>query len=126
MPVSPGGALGQILDRITDQQVLALEQAAIRIPSSTFEEGPLADYLANYMADIGLDVEMMEVTHRAKPGKTTRQPIGRLRGTGGGPSLVLNGHMDPGVEMSGAGLSGDDPGQRPGGRLVPGPHGGAA
>src|SRR5207247_5759744 len=47
------------------------------------------------------DVEMMDVTHPAKPGKTTRQPIGRLRGTGGGPSLMLNGHMDPGVEMTG-------------------------
>ncbi len=90
-----------ITDTITDRQVLALEQAAIRIPSTTFEEGPLADHLANYMSDVGLDVEMMEVTHPAKPGKRTRQPIGRLRGTGGGPSLMLNGHMDPGVEMSG-------------------------
>src|SRR5713226_620482 len=86
---------------ITDQQVLALEQAAIRIPSTTFEEGPLADHFANYMSDLGLDVEMMEVTHWAKPGQKTRQPIGRLKGTGGGPSLMLNGHMDPGVEMSG-------------------------
>jgi acetylornithine deacetylase/succinyl-diaminopimelate desuccinylase-like protein len=81
--------------------VLALEQAAIRIPSTTFEEGALADHLARYMSEVGLDVEMMEVTHPAKPGKRTRQPIGRLRGTGGGPSLMLNGHMDPGVEMSG-------------------------
>ena len=91
----------RIVERITDRQVLALEQAAIRIPSTTFEEGPLADHLANYMAEAGLDVEMMDVTHPAKPGQTTRQPIGRLRGTGGGPSLMLNGHMDPGVEMSG-------------------------
>jgi acetylornithine deacetylase len=91
----------KIFGRISNDQVLALEQAAIRIPSSTFEEGPLADHLANYMADAGLDVEMMEVTHPAKPGKRTRQPIGRLRGTGGGSSLMLNGHMDPGVEMSG-------------------------
>jgi acetylornithine deacetylase len=92
---------GTIADRITERQVLALEQAAIRIPSTTFEEGPLADHLANYMSDVGLDVEMMEVMHPAKPGKRTRQPIGRLRGTGGGPTLMLNGHMDPGVEMSG-------------------------
>jgi acetylornithine deacetylase len=91
----------RIAERISDRQVLALEQAAIRIPSSTFEEGALADYLANYMADVGLDVEMMEVAHPTTPGRTTRQPIGRLRGTGGGPSLMLNGHMDPGVEMSG-------------------------
>jgi len=94
-------AWGAIVAGISDDQVLALEQAAIRIPSTTFEEGPLADHLATYMAGIGLDVEMMEVTHPAKPGKVTRQPIGRLRGTGAGPSLMLNGHMDPGVEMSG-------------------------
>jgi acetylornithine deacetylase len=90
-----------ILSRITDEQVLALELAAIRIPSSTFEEQTLADYLANHMSDLGLEVTMMDVTHPAKPGKRTRQPIGRLRGTGGGQSLMLNGHMDPGVEMSG-------------------------
>jgi acetylornithine deacetylase len=92
---------GKIVAGIRDEQVLQLEQAAIRIPSTTFEEGALADYLANYMADVGLDVEMMEVTHVTKPGKITRQPIARLRGTGDGPSLMLNGHMDPGVEMSG-------------------------
>src|SRR5947207_1936780 len=91
----------KILAGISDTQVLALEQAAIRIPSTTFEEGVLADHFAAYMRDVGLDVEMMDVTHPAKPGKVTRQPIGRLRGTGGGPSLMLNGHMDPGVEMSG-------------------------
>src|SRR5438552_12135605 len=90
-----------ILARVTDEQVLALEQAAIRIPSTTFEEQRIADLFANYLSDIGLKVEMLEVTHPAKPGKRTRQPIGRLRGTGGGPSLMLNGHMDPGVEMSG-------------------------
>lgn len=99
--MSKGEDYGHILSHISDRQVLALEQAALRIPSSTFEEQQLADYLANHMSDIGLDVEMLEVTHPAKPGKKTRQPIGRLKGTGGGPSLMLNGHMDPGVEMSG-------------------------
>src|SRR3989449_9371035 len=91
----------KIVAGISDEQVLRLEQAAIRIPSTTFEEGPLADHLAHYMSDLGLDVEMMEVTHWTKPGQKTRQPIARLPGTGGGPSLMLNGHMDPGVEMSG-------------------------
>src|ERR1700682_895189 len=90
-----------ILARVTEEQILALEQAAIRIPSTTFEEQRIADLFANYLSDIGLKVEMLEVTHPAKPGRTTRQPIGRLAGTGGGPSLMLNGHMDPGVEMSG-------------------------
>ena len=91
----------KIADGITDKQVLALEQAAIRTPSTTMEEGKIADLFANYMSEADLDVEMMDVTHPAKPGKKSRQPIGRLRGTGGGPTLMLNGHMDPGVEMSG-------------------------
>ena len=99
--MTSGSVWRSIADGISDAQVLALEQAAIRIPSTTFKEGRLADYLANYMSDVGLEVEMMEVTHPGKPGKRTRQPIGRLRGTGGGSSLMLNGHMDPGVEMSG-------------------------
>ncbi len=93
--------VAKVLDLVDEQRLLALEQAAIRIPSSALEEGPLADLFADYLSDLGLDVEMMEVTHPAKPGKTSRQPIGRLPGTGGGPSLMLNGHMDPGVEMSG-------------------------
>jgi acetylornithine deacetylase len=99
--MASNGDWPKILAGISDEQVLRLERAAIRIPSTTFEEGELADFLANHLSAIGLDVEMMEVTHAAKPGKKTRQPIARLKGTGGGPSLMLNGHMDPGVEMSG-------------------------
>ncbi len=91
----------KVLETITAEQVLALEQAAIRIPSPSFGEGQLADYLANYMSDMGLEVQMMEVQHPTQPDKKSRQPIGRLKGTGQGRSLMLNGHMDPGVEMSG-------------------------
>jgi acetylornithine deacetylase/succinyl-diaminopimelate desuccinylase-like protein len=83
------------------KRVLDLEQALIRIPSSTFKEHEIADYLAAYLSDLGLDVEMMDVLHPVDPTKVSRQPVARLRGTGGGPSLMLNGHMDPGVEMSG-------------------------
>lgn len=90
-----------VLGKITNEQVLALEQGAIRIPSSSFKEHNLADYFANYMSDIGLEVEMMEVQHLTQPEKKSKQPIGRLKGTGGGPTLMLNGHMDPGVEMTG-------------------------
>lgn len=86
---------------VDEKRVLDLEQALIRIPSSTFQEQQIADFLAGYLADLGLDVEMMDVVHPVDPKKVSRQPIARLRGTGGGPSLMLNGHMDPGVEMSG-------------------------
>jgi acetylornithine deacetylase/succinyl-diaminopimelate desuccinylase-like protein len=82
-------------------RVLEIEQALLKIPSSAFEEQMIADHLAERMNDIGLDVTMMEVVHPFDPAITSRQPVGVWRGTGGGPSLMLNGHMDPGVEMPG-------------------------
>jgi acetylornithine deacetylase len=84
-----------------ERRILDLEQRSIRISSPTFQEGEIADLYAHAMADIGLEVEMMEVLHPQDPAKKSRQPIGRLRGSGGGPTLLLNGHMDPGAEMSG-------------------------
>ena len=92
---------GTVLDGIDEGRLLALEQSLIRIPSPSFQEHRIADHLAAYMADIGLDVTMMEVEDPTTPGSFSRQPVGVLAGTGGGRSLMLNGHMDPGVEMSG-------------------------
>jgi len=89
------------LAAIDEKRLLDLEQRSIRIPSSTFEEGALADLYADYMTHIGLDVEMQNIADPADPARSSRQPIGRLKGSGGGPTLLINGHMDPGVEMSG-------------------------
>ena len=89
------------LGAVDENRILDLEQRSIRIPSSTFQEGDIADLYANYMSDIGLDVEMQQVAHPFDPKQKSRQPIGRLNGTGGGPTLLINGHMDPGAEMSG-------------------------
>ena len=87
---------------VEPDRVLEIEQALIRIPSSTFKEHHIADYLAEKMRGIGLEVTMMDVEHPNDPGiPASRQPIGLLRGTGGAPRLMLNGHMDPGVEMPG-------------------------
>jgi acetylornithine deacetylase/succinyl-diaminopimelate desuccinylase-like protein len=93
--------LTTVQQRVDPSRVLEIEQALLRIPSSAFEEQAIADHLAERMTDIGLDVTMMEVPHPFNPSSTSRQPVGTLRGIGGGPSLMLNGHMDPGVEMPG-------------------------
>lgn len=91
-----------VMEAVERDRVLALEQALIRIPSSTFKEHEIADYLADYMAALGLEVDMMVVPHPYDSSTpNSKQPIGRLAGTGGGPTLMLNAHMDPGVEMSG-------------------------
>src|SRR5262249_61634895 len=70
-------------------RVLDLEQRSIRIPSSTFAEGTIADLYADYMSGIGLEVEMQEVPHPRDPQRRSRQPIGRLRGSGGGPAPLI-------------------------------------
>src|SRR6266481_8153215 len=93
--------LTAVQQHVDAARVLEVEQALLRIPSPAFEEHAIADHLAERMNDIGLDVTMMEVPHPFNPASRSRQPIGLLRGAGGGPSLMLNGHMDPGVEMSG-------------------------
>src|SRR5215472_14350555 len=98
--LSPGDTR-PALAAIDEKRILDLEQRSIRIPSSTFEEGKIADLYADYMSSVGLEVEMQEVTHPFDPQQTSRQPIGRLKGSGDGPTLLINGHMDPGVEMSG-------------------------
>ena len=85
-------------EKVDSGGVGAVEKRTFEVP---LEEHDLADYFANVMSDIGLHVEMMDVTHPTDPSKTSRQPIGRLVGTGGGPSLMFNGHMDTIGIMSG-------------------------
>jgi acetylornithine deacetylase len=91
----------RVLSAVDERRLLELERKSIQIPSTTFHEGEIADFYANYLSEIGLEVEMMEVVHPHDPTLKSRQPIGRLKGTGGGPTLMLNGHMDPGCEMPG-------------------------
>ena len=78
----------RVLGRIDDDEVLRLAQDLIRIPSFTTEETPCAEWLASYLGDQGLEVELQEI----EPGR--KQAIARLRGTGGGRSIMLNGHID--------------------------------
>ena len=92
---------GDVLAKVSETRLLELEQSLIRIPSPSFQEHAIADHLAAYMAAMGLQVDMMPVEDPTSPGHFSRQPVGTLKGSGGGRSLMLNGHMDPGVEMSG-------------------------
>ena len=66
----------RVLGRVDDDEVLRLGQDLIRIPSFTTEETPCAEWLASYLGDQGLEVELQEI----EPGR--KQAIARLRGTG--------------------------------------------
>ena len=71
---------GRVLAAVDERRLLELERKSIRIPSTTFQEGEIADFYANYLSEIGLEVEMMEVIHPVDPALKSRQPIGRLEG----------------------------------------------
>ena len=93
--------LNRVFGAIHDDALVKLTRDMIRIPSPNFGEGAVADFLAECMQRIGMDVQMMTVEHPTESGKSTRQAIGRLRGTGGGPTLMFNGHTDVNVMMPG-------------------------
>jgi acetylornithine deacetylase/succinyl-diaminopimelate desuccinylase-like protein len=93
--------MDKVFSRIGDAALVELARTMIAIPSPNFEEGAVADFLAERMSAIGMDVQMMTVEHPTDPAKTTRQAIGRLRGTGEGPTLMYNGHTDVNVMMPG-------------------------
>src|SRR3982751_5761332 len=57
-------------------------------------EKEIADYIAASLRDCGLTAEILEPA----PGRTS--VLGRLRGTGGGRSLMLNAHCDT-VDVAG-------------------------
>ena len=78
----------RILDRVDDDEIVRLAMELVRIPSFTTEETRCAEWLAGYLAEQGLEVELQEI----EPGR--KQTMARLRGSGGGQSIMLNGHID--------------------------------
>lgn len=99
LAASPGVAVGQGSSGralppvhapvpVDDRAVLDLVAALAKIPSFTTEERQVADFLHALFLREGLRAEFMEVD----PGRV--QVVARLPGSGGGRSLMLNGHMD--------------------------------
>ncbi len=69
-------------------ELLELATALCRIPSFTTEESDCARFLDEHFQKLGFESELQEVD----PGRF--QCVARLRGAGGGESLMLNGHLD--------------------------------
>ncbi|HLE43734.1 MAG TPA: M20/M25/M40 family metallo-hydrolase, partial [Methylomirabilota bacterium] len=92
MSVQVSGSLTEaqrrVLAAIDDDEIVRLACDLVRIPSFTTEETPCAEWLSNYLGDQGLPVELQEI----EPGR--KQAVARLRGSGGGRSIMLNGHID--------------------------------
>ena len=78
----------KVLGKIKDAEVVDLCSRILRIPSFKTEEQKVARYLATFFRRRGYDVDLQEV----EPGRY--QTIATLKGSGGGKSLMLNGHID--------------------------------
>src|SRR5262249_15794502 len=78
----------RVLDAYDRGEMGGLANDLGRIQSFTTQETPVAQYLAKYLDQRGLAIELEEV----EPGRL--QCIARMPGTGGGRSLMLNGHTD--------------------------------
>ena len=72
------------VDRLRD---LTLE--LVEVDSPTGDTADVARLYARRLAEIGMDVEVLDDVFPATP-----TVVGRLRGAGPGPTIVLNGHLD--------------------------------
>jgi acetylornithine deacetylase len=77
-----------VLTHVDPRALIELASDLIRIPSFKTEETPVARFLEKFFRGRGYEVDLQEI----EPGRF--QTIATLRGTGGGASLMLNGHTD--------------------------------
>ena len=83
-----GDAARAVLAQVDRQELIDLAGALVSIPSFKTEETPVARFLERFFDERGYRVDMQEI----EPGRW--QTIATLRGSGGGASLMLNGHTD--------------------------------
>src|SRR6266568_1047857 len=80
--------LQRLLSKINEDEIIKLVRSAAKTFAPTGQEGKMAHLLAGALKNMGCPVELVEAT----PGRPN--VVSRLRGTGGGYSLMLNGHLD--------------------------------
>ena len=82
-----------VLKHVDADMVTELARGALRIASISGEETPVAQYFEAEMRRVGMETELQAVAASDHMGPSTNA-IGRLRGSGGGQSVMFNGHMD--------------------------------
>lgn len=81
----------RIADACGATPVVELTQDLVRIPSYRYAEAEIAGSVGDYMRGLGCDVTMQPVQRQDR---RTQQAIGVIKGSGGGASLMLCGHLD--------------------------------
>jgi acetylornithine deacetylase len=82
------GVAERVVAEVSRDALIDLASRLVRIPSFCPDETPVARFLHGYFRERGYAVQLQEV----EPGRS--QTIATWRGTGGGRSLMLNGHLD--------------------------------
>jgi len=111
----------KILDKVdaSREQAIGFLQKMVAIPSVTGDEAAIQKFVSKHMKEIGLKVDVWETDWEALKKHPGYRPVQRgyegrpnivgvLKGTGGGRSLLLNGHTDVIPVGGGEGWS-DDP-----------------
>ncbi len=111
----------KILDKVDASKDHAIKflQDMVAIPSVTGDEAAIQRHMSDYLRKIGLEVDMWETDWEQLKKHPGYRPVARgyegrpnivakLKGTGGGRSLLLNGHTDVIPVGNGEGWS-DDP-----------------
>lgn len=109
----PAPTTQRVIDAVDDlaPDAVALLQELVRTPSLTGDEAAVQEIVARSMRDAGLDVDVWEpdpvelapyAEHVGEFETMAGRPnvVGKWPGSGGGKSLILNGHIDtvePGV-----------------------------
>jgi len=78
----------ELLEQIDRNWIADQAERLVRIPSVTMHEQEVCRVYADQLRDLGLEVDVRPVTE----GRPNLYAC--LRGIGGGPSLMLNGHLD--------------------------------
>jgi len=87
----------QVITQIDEVGLVKLASDMVRIPSQIPNEGALAEFTARAMRTLGCFDEVF--TQPVVPGRPN--VVGILRGSGDGPTFLLNGHLDTGAPTDG-------------------------
>lgn len=111
----------EIVEKVDASKDAAIEflQQMVAIPSVTGDEAAVQEFLSDYLQKAGLEVDMWETDWEELKKHPGYRPVARgyegrpnivatLKGSGGGKSLLLNGHTDVIPVGDGEGWS-DDP-----------------
>ncbi len=89
MSVTPGSALDErVIANINEQRLVQTASSFVDVSSPTGSEQAMAERMRETLEQMGLTVTWQEVED-GRP-----NVVGRLEGSGGGRSLMFNGHMD--------------------------------